>query len=132
MSVRHVAAEGQHTLVRIEHTHEAGDAVQRVEYEFSDDLEAIDSSAGIGPCFLWALDAITGSSRSRMTDEFASALDILDNLDDDPLSLDAEEAELKQNMIDAACMVMQWKRDKAKRRKATTKQAAEDAAGGKK
>lgn len=117
MPVRHTPGNGQHTLVRIEHTREAGEAVQRVEFEFSDDLEWIESSAGVGTCFLWALDAITGSSRSRMADEFASALDILDNLDDEPLSLDAEEAVLKQNMIDAACMVMQWKRDKAKQRK---------------
>jgi hypothetical protein len=116
MSVQHTPGNGQHTLVRIEHT-TPGDARVVVEYEDSDD-EAGDQIATPGWCIRWALDRFHGGTDLYVALELAHALSSLELNDDDTRYLDDEAKKALAAMVDAAKELHEHQAEKRRKRKA--------------
>ena len=119
MSIKHEPGEGQHTLVRIEHTSWPSDGVRRVEFEDSDD-QAGDNIAGVGWCIRWALDALRSGDDQYIALDLADALASLELDDDDDMrACDDTEKRLVRAMIDAAKELHEHRREKRKKKTTT-------------
>jgi len=123
VSIKHEPGEGQHTLVRIEHTSWPGDGVRRVEFEDSDD-QAGDNIAGVGWCIRWALDAIHSGDDQYVALDLADALASLElDNDNDLRACDDTENRLVRAMIDAAKELHEHRREKREKKKAERSEA---------
>lgn len=123
MSIKHEPGEGQHTLVRIEHTSWPGDGVRRVEFEDSDD-QAGDNIAGVGWCIRWALDAIHSGDDQYIAMDLADALASLELDNDADMGVfDDTEKRLVRAMIDAAKELHEHRRQKREKKKAERSEA---------
>lgn len=115
MPVRHTPGNGQHTLVRIEHT-TPGDARVVVEFEDSDDEEG-DGIASPGWCIRWALDRLYGGVDLYIALELAHALSSLELNDDDTRYLDDAAKKALAAMVDAAKELHEHQAEKRRKRK---------------
>jgi hypothetical protein len=114
MPVQHTPGNGQHTLVRIEHT-APGDARVVVEFEDSDD-EAGDQIATPGWCIRWALDRFHGGTDLYVALELAHALSSLE-LNDDTRYMDDAAKKALTAMVDAAKELHEHQAEKRRKRK---------------
>jgi hypothetical protein len=115
MPVLHTPGNGQHTLVRIEHT-TPGDARVVVEFEDSDD-EVGDQIATPGWCIRWALDMFHGGTDLYVALELAHALSSLELNDDDTRYLDDAAKKALAAMVDAAKELHEHQAEKRRKRK---------------
>lgn len=100
MTIRHEPGDGQHTLVRIEHTSFPGSGVHRVEYEDSD-LSPGDNTGSVGMCIRWALDALRNDNHVVLQD-LSEALASLNDWLDMKACPDEQERKLIASLVAAA------------------------------
>lgn len=116
MPVRHTPGNGQHTLVRIEHT-APSDARVVVEFEDSDD-EYGDEIATPGWCIRWALDRFHGGTDYHVALDLATAGASIELNDEALRYADDDEKRLVTAMLDAAKELHEHRCEKRRKLKA--------------